>query len=88
MVPSYFEHHLAKNPFLKFYLLQSSVSYWNKNKVQPSAESVEGATINSRRKNQGLSMESNELSIRSQPKTCTHCLCFKICPYSTPWFVL
>lgn len=32
MVPSYFEFHLAKNPFLTFYLLQSSVSYWNKSK--------------------------------------------------------
>lgn len=53
MVPSYFEHHLAKNVFLKFYLLQSSVPYWNKNKVQHSVESVQGATINSRRKIKG-----------------------------------
>lgn len=53
MVPSYLEHHLAKNPFLTFYLLQSSVSYWNKNKVQPSAECVQGATINSKRKIKG-----------------------------------
>lgn len=53
MVPSYFEYHLAKNPFLTFYLMQSSVSYWNKNKVQLSAEGVKGATTNSRRKIKG-----------------------------------
>lgn len=53
MVPSYFEFHLAKNPYLTFYLLQSSVSYWNKSKVQPNAECVQGATINSRRKIKG-----------------------------------
>lgn len=53
MVPSYFEYHLAKNPFLAFCLLQPRVLYWNKNKVRPSAEGVQGATINSRRKIKG-----------------------------------